>query len=55
MFAINTQILFKLPDFIPNLNIELSSPEKLIPKHKPPPIKKDPILDAPDEIKKWLE
>ncbi|CAD8200567.1 unnamed protein product [Paramecium octaurelia] len=55
MFAINTQIIYKLPDFIPNLNIDLSSPEKLIPKHRPPPIKKDPVLDAPDEIKKWLE
>ncbi|CAD8120120.1 unnamed protein product [Paramecium sonneborni] len=55
MFTFNTNIIYKLPDYIPNLNIELSSPEKLIPKHRPPQIKKDPILDAPDEIKKWLE
>lgn len=49
------QIIYKLPDFIPNLNIELSSQEIQIPKHRPPPLKKDPILDTPDEISKWLQ
>ncbi|CAK66948.1 unnamed protein product (macronuclear) [Paramecium tetraurelia] len=55
MFTINTQIIYKLPDFIPNLNIDLSFPQILTPKYRPPPLKKHPVLDSPDEIKKWLE
>lgn len=50
MFAQFQQIIYKLPDYIPNLNLELNSP-----KPKPPPVRKDPVLDAPEEIEKWLE
>lgn len=42
---------YKLPEFIPNLNIELNT----TPKPKPPPRgKRDPVMDTKDEINKWL-
>jgi len=44
---------YKLPDIIPNLNIDLNAPS--FPKPKPPKLRKDPVLDAPEELKKWLD
>ena len=40
--------LYRLPDIIPNLRIDLREPPK------PPKLRKDPVLDAPEEISKWL-
>ena len=37
-------MMYKLPSIIPNLNIDLKYVRQ----------KKDPVLDTPDEIKKWL-
>lgn len=45
-----SNISYKLPDIIPSLAHELSPPAR----PRAPKVKKDPILDTPDEIKKWL-